>query len=110
MLTKTIPTLTVKNKFKNQINFLVDPPEEYERSRRSSMSSLHAQVILAKDEGPTDAQKASGIGNLFELINDVKQELGIQDWSLSLGSLEDVFLNVVKKYRGVNIAKDPSFL
>jgi hypothetical protein len=29
----------------------------------------------------------------------------VNDWSISLGSLEDVFLSVVRKYRETNIEK-----
>ena len=47
--------------------------------------------------------KNTKISRLFEVMTLPEVQRFISDWSISLGSLEDVFLNVVKKYRGSNI-------
>ena len=45
------------------------------------------------------------MSSIFEVMTDEGIQAKIEDWSISLGSLEDVFLNVVKKYRESNIKK-----
>lgn len=47
--------------------------------------------------------KSTKISRLFEVMTLSEVQIYISDWSISLGSLEDVFLNVVKKYRESNI-------
>ena len=51
--------------------------------------------------GSADAQSLK-LSHLFGEISVLAEEY-LSDWSLSLGSLEDVFLSVVKKYRESNI-------
>jgi len=50
-----------------------------------------SQLINQKSEGLVDGQEDS--------------RPIVKDWSISLGSLEDVFLNVVRSYRENNIEK-----
>ena len=42
--------------------------------------------------------KYARLGVVFELLKD-SDKLNIADWSVCQGSLEDVFINVVRKYR-----------
>lgn len=46
--------------------------------------------------------KEMKLSSLFEVISEISKSR-ISDWSISLGSLEDVFLTVVKRYRESNI-------
>lgn len=60
-------------------------------------------IIIEEKEG----EEREKLSKLFEVMYKlVEDERGfIKDWSISLGSLEDVFLTVVKKYRESNIYK-----
>jgi len=46
---------------------------------------------------------AERLGMIFNEVTKFEKVGDIQDWSLSVGSLEDVFLNVVSRYREENV-------
>ena len=66
----------------------------------SEFQGILTVVILEDEEGET-----MKLSEIFDVMYDFidQEEKFILDWSISLGSLEDVFLNVVRKYRESNI-------
>lgn len=67
-------------------------------------SEFEGTLVIILDDNKTEKVKMS---KLFEVMYSFVEEKSglIRDWSISLGSLEDVFLSVVRKYRESNIFK-----
>lgn len=87
---------------------------------KSSDNTSNSAQSESEDEDNLSEQKNHGnkLSNIFktmsQLINQKSESLVdgaedgrpiVKDWSISLGSLEDVFLNVVRSYRENNIEK-----
>ena len=59
-------------------------------------------LSLKGGEGDQTEQKKA-LSKVFDTINRLREPMGIEDWSIRQGSLEDVFLKVARKYRDQNI-------
>ena len=80
-------------------------------SRKLEDVKLHSEfqgtltIVFGNAAGEEDGERK--LSYLFEVMYGMfkSEDKYILDWSISLGSLEDVFLNVVRKYRESNIQK-----
>ena len=98
-LREKIPTLRLKHVFKSTLTYLV---QGYKNEGTTPYQGMAKAKSLEDDR--------IQLYRLFEIINEVKDIHEVEDWGISLGSLEDVFLNVVRRYKGVNIIKDPQYI
>ena len=64
-----------------------------------TLESIVGKMLITKVD-----DKDLKLSTIFKIIKGLEMDqIHISDWSISLGSLEDVFLNVVRKYRGQNV-------
>lgn len=70
---------------------------------KTKIPNLKIDSIEGKTLSTIVKEKNVSLANIFRIIKSLENEEGeIADWSISLGTLEDVFLKVVKTYRGQN--------
>lgn len=104
-------SVKLKSSFTEGIKLQIVMDESNRKSDKVDkfMEDLHTKIPGIELEGNFRGtlslvvkDKAINLSYLFEIITQMATER-ISDWSISLGSLEDVFLTVVKRYRETNI-------
>lgn len=105
-------SLSLKAEFTEGIKLQIVLKQSCKVSFGEFVSSLQNYGIKAKLESHFKTtlnlvvdEKQTSLSTIFRGMTEEKFRSEIEDWSISLGSLEDVFLNVVKKYRESNIVK-----
>lgn len=104
-------SLSLKSTFAEGMKLQIVMNQENRRQEKIDyfMEQLKSQIEGIKLEGSFRGtlslvvkQKGMKLSYLFEVITKMIENR-ISDWSVSLGSLEDVFLRVVSKYRETNV-------
>lgn len=90
------------------------PEQESEATSNSEHALNNDDSDEEINEGPNsnyDQESGNKLSSLFQTMQefirpkDQNEQAVVNDWSISLGSLEDVFLNVVRQYKESNIDK-----
>jgi ABC-type multidrug transport system ATPase subunit len=118
---KKLKGVKLDQEFQGTLTLIVkdDDAVEYSPSRKQSVSggdidseATSQSSDIGDGEDFTNADDLNSDGNKLSSIFQTMQEFiktsddtqpMVNDWSISLGSLEDVFLNVVKTYRENNV-------
>jgi len=95
----------VVNKTKKSTRRLAEDVDRVTAALNESFTELKVLDVFEGTINYEISDKKAKLSQLFARIRDVKSQLEIEDWSISLGSLEDVFLKIVKTHRGVNVVK-----
>ena len=105
-------SLSLKGEFTDGIKLQIVLKESSDQTINQFLSSLEKLGVKARLESNFKTtlnlvvnDKLTTLSSIFSAMTDEDLQIDIEDWSISLGSLEDVFLNVVKKYRESNIVK-----
>lgn len=77
--------------------------EEYLMFMKGRIKGLTVEEVSQGNMRIVVKNKDVSFSEVFDAMTGEESGESVEDWSLSLGSLEDVFLNVVKRYRESNI-------